>query len=112
MHERMGELLKAAMGNLKSSSRPHGQLGTIRSELEDWMACEYPSDQLDREQFLQTYYKELKDKSLLAGPGNKVTAALRYIKDVRSIILANYPESAPLRRMMTRIDKVIDQLAH
>ena len=105
-HERMGELLKAALGNINSFSRPHDQLGRIRSELEDWLAGEYPSTELDRDTFLQVYYKELKDKRLVGTSGRETELALSQIDEVRGTLVTNYPDSAPLRAMLAKLDKV------
>lgn len=110
VHDRMGELLKAATQNIKAFSRPHDQLNRIRSEIEDWMAGEYPSTELDRDRFLQTYYKELRDASMLAPSGRETTTALDQIGELRSLLIANYPESAPLRHMLTKIERVQGQL--
>jgi len=111
VHERMGELLKAAIANLRPPTRAHGQLNRIRSDIEDWFGAEYPSSDLERERFLNTYYKALKDRSLLAEAGYEYLTALAQLDEIKGLLTGSYPDSAPLRNMLARLDKVRGHLA-
>ena len=105
LHSRMGELLKAALQNSGYGSPAGTRINLIRSRLEDWMFGEFGAD-LDGDAFFRVYYKDLQDRSLLAGSEEQKHKAHLQIAEVRSILSANYPDSAPLRQQLSRIDRV------
>ncbi len=110
IHAQMGELLKAALRNSDPRYRVHKQINWIRSRLEDWMAAEYSRDELDGPDFFEIYYKELKDETLIGARGEEDAAVKHQLTEVRSILLAAYPDCAPLRDMVATIDRVCGYL--
>lgn len=106
-HRRVGELLKIAMLGTEIFSREGRALGAIQTELDDWLALEYPRDVLPDKEFKQYYYGPFElmvdgvPVSQRFGP-RPVTLA-----EVREILSLNYPDSAPLRNMLNRIDELI-----
>ncbi|HVZ30135.1 MAG TPA: DUF5623 domain-containing protein [Asticcacaulis sp.] len=109
-HRRVGELLKIAMLGTGIFSREGRALGSIQSELDEWLALEYPRDVLSDKQFKQYYYGEFElmvnglPVSQRFGPQPVVLA------EVRQILALNYPDSAPLRNMLKRIDGLITEV--
>jgi hypothetical protein len=106
----VGELLKIAMLGTGIFSREGRALGSIQSELDEWLALEYPRDVLSDKQFKQYYYGEFElmvnglPVSQRFGPQPVVLA------EVRQILALNYPDSAPLRNMLKRIDGLITEV--
>jgi len=108
-HRKMGDLLKIAMLSTEMFSRAGRSLSSVQSELDDWLALEYPRDVLPDKEFKQYYYGrlslDLDGKTVRERAGSRPAM----LAEVRGILATNYPDSAPLRNMLKRIDALIGE---
>jgi hypothetical protein len=109
-HQEVGRIIKAAL----RSALPAGawnRLTSLRSELEDWMACEIARGELDGPEFFDVYYSQTDhDDALLATmttPGRVIAALQR----ARARLVKRYPDCAPLRQQLHRLDMSIEMIA-
>jgi hypothetical protein len=110
-HKEAGRLLKevyAATGYRKSASN---RVNSVRSELDEWAMQEYPDQKaLPNEEFFDLYYhgpSQTFQQHISRGDRVGHTASLR---EVQKIVVAHYPDSAPLRALLKKLDGAINSL--
>ena len=108
-HRRVGELLKIAMLGTEMFSRDGRALGSIQTELDDWLALEYPRDVLPDKEFKQYYYGPFELMVDGLPVSQRFGPRAEMLAEVRGILSLNYPDSAPLRNMLGRIDGLISE---
>ncbi|WMT87052.1 DUF5623 domain-containing protein [Pelagibacterium sp. 26DY04] len=106
-HIEAGSIIKAVMS---SGQRPWGvytRLNTLRSNLEDWMSLEIGPKELEGPEFFDVYYRATASDA----PFEKAAATRQGVIDLlltlKSILQAAYPDSAPLRREIKRVDMAV-----
>ncbi len=105
-HVWTGELIKAFMVNAEGFGRAQDNIHRVRLTLEDWMAEEYPHVyQLDKQTIVEAYLTDLATQSLVAAPGEGAVAALQQLENVKTRVMARYPDSACLRHLTVKMDK-------
>ncbi len=106
-HVAMGRMIKAA---LRSSERPYGvyqRMNALRSTLEDWMALEIGRGQLDGPEFFDVYYHEDDEDPALAEASRSRAGLVGVLESLRVKLARAYPDCAPLRRELHKIDMSI-----
>lgn len=109
-HKEAGRVIKCSMRSEYSRSVVYTRMSSLRSDLEDWMALEIGRGQLEGPEFFEVYYQWTdEDQSLLETlhSANDVIFALRDL--VKSLKRA-YPDCAPLRQQLRRVEMSISLL--
>lgn len=106
-HIEAGRIIKAV---LRSDQRPYGvyrRMNGLRSTLEDWLNLEIGHGQLEGPEFFDVYYHDLKDGDPLKQVGASRAGVLGLLNDLKQKLQAAYPDCAPLRQQLKRIDMSI-----
>jgi len=109
-HTEIATALKEVLATSKRRAGVYNRVGAVRSELDDWVQCEYDRRLLPDEQFSDLYYPdhEFRDVGIPTDDGKQQN--LRYLERVKLLLLKHYPPSAPLRKIVQRIDGAIESL--
>lgn len=103
-HREVGNLLKELLGEGRFRSRACSRLEHVRSELDEWVQCEYPSERdLPSDHFSNLYYHAFERS------GYQPRDAISRIAELLS---ANYPDCVPRRdllRCLTAARKDLDR---
>lgn len=95
-HQEVGNLLKELLELGGFRSRAHSRVDHVRSELDEWVQREYPSqEELANEQFYVLYYHGF------ATSGLDVRAAIARVEE---IVRAHYPDCMPRRDVLRSLD--------
>lgn len=107
-HAEVGKLLKSVLSTTHNRRGVYNRLNAIRSELDDWVQCEFSHQELPNEQFFNLYYhndtsshsidKSLRDKHIQS------------LESAKSILVLHYPECPPLRKILNSIDAALKSL--
>lgn len=103
-HIEAGRIIK---GVLRSEFAPYGarsRMSSLRSDLEDWLSLEIGRGQLEGPEFFEVYYREIdadKSHQETLRSSAEVVASLDIL---RKKLAVAYPNCAPLRQQLRRID--------
>lgn len=103
-HIEMGRMIKAV---LRSTERPYSvyrRMNSLRSTLEDWMALEIGRGQLEGPEFFDVYYHEEDGDAAHAEAAQSRDGLVGLLHDLKDKLAGVYPDCAPLRRQLHRID--------
>lgn len=103
-HIEAGCMIKAVM---QSKHRPYGvyrRMNALRSTLEDWMSLEIGRGQLEGPEFFDVYYHELADDDPFEASASSRAGVTSLLGDLKRKLQAVYPDCAPLRQQLNRID--------
>ncbi len=109
-HMAVGRLLKSVIYDMRGRKSVYNPLNGVRSDLDDWVQCEYGREELSNEVFFDLYYHE--DEA----PQTELTGAARLahhastLVEAKQILARHYPDCAPLRSMFKAIDKATTAL--
>jgi hypothetical protein len=104
LHMKAGSLL-STLAHSELPSAAHNAIGRVRSLLDDWLAMEYPGDELTMDQFNNVYYV-----------GHPETFAARdkqadAVQHVATILRQGYADCRPRRQVLNRLAAVEEVLA-
>lgn len=109
-HAEVGRLLKSVLIETRSRTGVYKRVNSIRSQLDDWVQCEYGDDELSAEVFFDLYYREYDRLNHLNNepkpPGEHVAS----LNAAKAILAKAYPDCVPLRAMFRKADLAIDSL--
>jgi hypothetical protein len=103
-HIEAGSIIKAV---LWSDQIPHGanrRLNSVRSTLEDWMAIEIGRGQMEGPEFFDVYYNETESDASNFERARSRAAIVEMLGDLKQKLQAAYPDCAPLRQQLHKID--------
>lgn len=106
-HIEMGRILKAV---LHSRHRPWGayqRINSVRSTLEDWMALEIGSKELDGPEFFDVYYHDADSEGPYAEAAQSRGGLVRILGELKTMLRGAYPDCAPLRQQVHKIDMAV-----
>ncbi len=106
-HKETGRMIKAV---LSSGARPYSvykRMDSVRCTLEDWMGLEIGRGQLEGPEFFDVYYHELEDGDPLWDKAKSREGVIAILEELNQKLKAAYPDCAPLRRHLHRIDMSI-----
>lgn len=106
-HIKMGRILKAV---LHSRHRPWGarqRIDKVRSTLEDWMALEIGNKELDGPEFFDVYYHDADSEGPYAEAAQSRDGLLRILGELKTMLRGAYPDCAPLRQQIHKIDMAV-----
>ena len=103
-HIEVGSIIKAV---ISSRQRPWGvytRLGTLRSNLEDWMILEIGPKDLEGPEFFDVYYHQTASDGPYEEAATTRQGVLDLLVMLKGKLQSAYPDSAPLRRELKRVD--------
>lgn len=110
-HQEAGRLLKSVLQVSYYRKGVYNRINTIRCELDDWVQVEYPKEELSMEVFAELYYQERESNHVKSMAADKREKHISSLRDVQTILSRHYPDSAPLRAILKKIDAAIGSLA-
>lgn len=109
-HAVVGKLLKSVLVETRNRAGVYKRVDSIRSQLDDWVQCEYGHDELSSEVFFELYYHEHYPLTSVKNGQKMVAAHVASLTAAKAILVKAYPDSAPLRAMLHKADLAIDSL--
>jgi hypothetical protein len=109
-HAEVGRLLKSVLIETRSRTGVYKRVNSIRSQLDDWVQCEYGDDELSAEVFFDLYYRKY---DRLNHPNNEPKPFSEHVASLnaaKAILTKAYPDCVPLRAMLRKADLAIDSL--
>lgn len=106
-HVEAGRIIKAV---IRSNQRPyavHKRMSSLRSTLENWMGLEINHGQLEGPEFFAVYYSEAAGDAPYRETAKSRAGIVTMLGDLRQKLQAAYPDCAPLRKQLHRIDMSI-----
>lgn len=104
-HQELGQLLKDSIAATYYRAGAVNRLCRVRSELDDWLQCEYRPDELSQERFSSMYYADLHGTTLPRRPSiAHRDAVVLKIERAIQIISTNYPDCPPRRAMLKQLN--------
>jgi hypothetical protein len=103
-HLEAGRIIKAVIHSNKSTYAVYNRLNSLRSTLEDWMCLEIDRKQLGGIDFVEVYYRETEDDVPYDAMAQSRDGVIEMLGDLKQKLQAAYPDCAPLRKQLHRID--------
>lgn len=110
-HAEVGHLLKSVLAVSHHRRGVYNRVAAIRDELDEWVQREYSRTELSAERFSNLYTgnapRSIFPRALPIDERIRHTGSLAQVK---TTLLAHYPDCAPLRAMLKRADAAIASL--
>lgn len=103
-HVDLGARLKAVIANNPRAQFSRNKLEMIRCELENWMFCEQKGSDIDEVGGFRVYYGAADSAPVNGRQNLSFGEMLSHIAKVRNILAKGYPDCAPLRSMLSKLD--------
>lgn len=110
-HVRVGRAIKAVMSSKYASYSVYSRLNSLRSNLEDWLNLEIGRGQLDGPEFFEVYYTTTDDDRAFRSKLKSAEDVAEVLRWLARTLKNAYPDCAPLRRQLRRIEMSISQIA-
>lgn len=110
VHEAVGRLLKSVLVDTWKRRGAYRRVDAIRSELDNWVQCEYGRDEMPDEVFHTLYYRELPATDPLAAVPATRDRHIACLSEVKVLLQRHYPDCAPLRELLKKADLAIRSL--
>lgn len=103
-HIDAGRIIKAVLHSGHMTYSAYNRLNSLRSTLEDWMVLESQRGQLKGFDFLDVYYGETESDALYDETAKSDADIVEMLSRLKQKLRAAYPDCAPLRKQLRRID--------
>ncbi|MBU6297839.1 MAG: DUF5623 domain-containing protein [Alphaproteobacteria bacterium] len=103
-HIEAGRIIKAVLWSDQSAYAVYNRMNSLRSTLEDWMALEIGRGQLEGPEFFDVYYHEAEGDNPYREMAKSRAGIVAMLGDLKLKLQAAYPDCAPLRKQLHRID--------
>lgn len=103
-HIEAGRIIKAVLLSDQRTYAVDNHMNSLRSTLEDWMALEIKRGQLEGPEFFDVYYHEAEGDTSYRETAKSRTGIVAMLGDLKQKLQAAYPDCAPLRKQLHRID--------
>lgn len=109
-HIKVGRAIKAVMGSEFAPSGIFARLSSMRHDLEDWLSLEIGRGQLEGPEFFEVYYSWTDEDEGFQNTLNSAGDLVAALDGVKQQLKAAYPDCAPLRQQIHRIDMSISMI--
>jgi len=109
-HEEVGKLLKSVIADAYHRNGVYNRLDMVRSDLDEWTMREYTHAELPNDQFFDIYYHDYPSSFARSLPLDQRTQHIQSLKEVKKILSNHYPDCAPLRLVLGRVDQAINSM--
>lgn len=103
-HKEAGRILKAVLNSGDISGGAFERLNKVRSTLEDWLSLEIDRKQLDGREFFEVYYSSATGDEPYHIRAKSRSSLLGMLASLKKMLKGAYPDCAPLRQQLHRID--------
>lgn len=109
-HTEVGRLLKSVIRDLPAHGQVYKRLNSVRSDLDDWVQCEYNRSELSDDAFFDLYYHEHDLQPSGLGGAALEISQIAALDGARNLLTRHYPDCAPVRGLLGSIDRAIAAL--
>lgn len=110
-HQEIGRLLKMVFIATDYRAGVCNRINSIRSELDEWLACEYTDrNELPNEIFFNIYYHDPLHTAQRMITLEERTRHVESLQKIKHIVSEHYPDCAPLRALIKKLDSAIKSL--
>jgi hypothetical protein len=110
-HAEVGKLLESVIERTHRRQGVHNRLNMVRTDLDDWVQCEYNRAELSDERFFGLYYRADNDPEADGLPPQALKDRhVTNLEQAKCILTQHYPECVPLRGTLKSIDAAIKSL--
>lgn len=106
-HIEAGRMIKAVLWSGQRTYGVYRRMNSLRSTLEDWMSLEIGRGQLEGPEFFDVYYHEVAEDDPYKVMATSRAGIVAMLGDLKQKLLAAYPNCAPLRQQLRRIEMSI-----
>jgi len=106
-HIEAGRIIKAVLRSDQRPFRVYMLMNSLRSTLEDWMSLELDGGQLKGSKLFEVYYTETKEDFCSWETAKSQAGIIAMLNDLKRELQDSYPDSAPLRQQLRRIDRSV-----
>lgn len=106
-HWEAGRIIKAIIRSYQKPFAVNGRMNSVRATLEDWMSLENTREQLQDIEFFDVYYREAEADAPYHEIAKSRVGVVSLLGDLKQKLQAAYPDCAPLRKQLHRIDMSI-----
>ncbi|MBI5121298.1 MAG: DUF5623 domain-containing protein [Rhodospirillales bacterium] len=103
-HIEAGRMIKAALASKQRPYAVYNRMNSVRSTLEDWMSLEIGRGKMEGPEFFDVYYNGLEDNDPFGKMAATRAGLIALLGDLKKKLQAAYPNCAPLRQQLKRID--------
>jgi hypothetical protein len=103
-HIEAGSIIKAILWSGQCPYSVQRRLDSVRATLEDWMGIEIGRGQMEGPEFFDVYYNEVASDGPNRARAQSRTGVIEMLGDLKQKLQAAYPDCAPLRRQLHKID--------
>lgn len=109
-HIKAGRVIKAAIRSRLIPSGSFTRLGSLRSELENWLSLEIGRGQLEGPEFFDVYYRETTEDEAYQKTLKSTDDIVSALENLQRKLKAAYPDCAPLRKQLRRVEMSISMI--
>lgn len=103
-HIEAGRIIKAVMGSEQAPYGAYRRMAALRSTLEDWMGLEIDDERFEDSEFFEVYYRKAPGDVPYRKVAETRDGMVDLLGNLKRLLQAAYPDCAPLRRQLHRID--------
>jgi hypothetical protein len=109
-HAQAGQLLKSVLAVSYCRKGVYNRVNSVRSELDDWVQCEYNRTELPNEEFFDLYYHGADKTFPRSLPDLERARHVESLRSVTQLVTEHYPDCPPLRSLRRKVDAAIESL--
>jgi len=105
-HKEIGSLLKSILAVSYNRNGIYNPLNSVRSELDEWVQREYPSEEeLPNEHFLELYYRDPHSTFDRKLDEHAMARHMQSLESIKTLLIKHYPQCAPLRTILKKLER-------
>ncbi|SOC24605.1 DUF5623 domain-containing protein [Thalassospira xiamenensis] len=110
IHQEIGRTIKSLLtaGNLGDIA--WSRMSSLRSQLENWLCTEHDERNFEEIDFLDVYYRGIDDDDPYVQLAQSKDGKVRMLGKINKLLKHHYPDCAPLKQALHRIDVSVKHL--
>lgn len=110
-HIEVGNIIKTVLESPQKPYSVNKRMDSVRSTLEDWMNNEIGRNELPGPEFFDVYYHDAHETGPHAEAAKTSEGLIRILEELKAKLSSHYPDCAPLRQQLGKIDTAIRIIA-
>jgi hypothetical protein len=103
-HVEIGRIIKSVLNSSYSTHSVDSRMNSLRSTLEDWLSLEIGRGHPNGPEFFDVYYRDADTDGPYAEAAQSRSGLTQILGDIRQKLQEFYPNCAPLRQQLRRVD--------
>lgn len=106
-HQHAGRMIKAVLQSRHKPGAVNRRMDSVRSKLEDWLGYEASRNQMNDPAVYDAYYGDSDQSDPYLETASAADGVIELLTALNSMLVSAYPECAPLRAMIRKLDTAI-----